>query len=65
VQAVLANVDCRFAYSLDGRTFTDAPSTFRMGFQSWKGGRPAVYSYGPNGGYVDADDFRYDYGGNY
>lgn len=56
------DLDCHFAWSLDGKTFTDAPNTFKMGFQSWKGGRPAIYSYGAQGGYVDVDYFHYAYG---
>jgi beta-xylosidase len=56
------DVDCHFVYSLDGKQFTDAPNTFKMGFQSWKGGRPAIYSYGKEGGFVDVNYFHYGYG---
>jgi beta-xylosidase len=56
------DVDCHFAYSLDGKQFTNAPNTFKMGFQSWKGGRPAIYSYGKEGGFVDVNYFHYGYG---
>jgi beta-xylosidase len=56
------HLDCHFAYSLDGKTFVEAPASFKMGFQSWKGGRPALYSYGASSGQVDIDYFRYRYG---
>jgi beta-xylosidase len=51
-----------FAYSLDGRAFTDAGVTFNLGYANWKGSRPALYSFGPHGGYVDVDYFHYSYG---
>jgi beta-xylosidase len=51
-----------FAYSLDGKAFTDAGITFQLGYANWKGSRPALYSFGPNGGYVDVDYFHYTYG---
>jgi beta-xylosidase len=51
-----------FAYSLDGKNFLDAGVSFRLGFANWKGSRPAVYSFGPDGGYVDVDFFHYRYG---
>jgi beta-xylosidase len=54
-------IDCHFAYSTDGTTFSDAPNTFKMGFTNWKGGRPALYSYGPAGS-IDIDYFHYHYG---
>jgi beta-xylosidase len=50
------------AYSFDGKTFTDTPAKFKMGFSSWKGSRPALYSFGSTSGYVDVDYFRYAYG---
>jgi beta-xylosidase len=56
------DLNCHFAYSLDGRNFVETPSTFKMGFQSWKGGRPAIYSYGAGSGFVDVDYFHYRYG---
>ena len=40
----------------------DAGATFKLGFVNWKGSRPALYSFGPNGGYVDVDFFHYTYG---
>jgi beta-xylosidase len=53
---------CSFAYSSDGLNYTPAPSTFEMGFKNWKGGRPALYNFGPGDGWVDVDYFRYRYG---
>jgi beta-xylosidase len=50
-----------FAYSVDGKKFTETPAKFRLGFSSWKGSRPAVYCFGPNAGYVDVDYFHYTY----
>lgn len=51
-----------FAWSLDGQTFTDTGVTFKLGFANWKGSRPALYSFGPGGGYADVDFFHYTYG---
>jgi beta-xylosidase len=51
-----------FAYSLDGKTFTDAGRPYAIGFGNWKGTRPALYSYGSNAGYIDVDYFHYSYG---
>jgi beta-xylosidase len=51
-----------FAYSLDGKTFTDTGITYQLGYGNWKGSRPALYSFGPNGGYVDVDSFHYAFG---
>jgi beta-xylosidase len=49
-------------YSLDGKKFVDAGTTFRMTFRHWKGSRIAIFSYGPNGGSADFDYVRYRYG---
>ena len=62
LRGTYTNLNCKFSYSLDGQTFVETSSTFRMGFQSWKGSRPVIYSVGPNGGYVDVDYFHYEYG---
>ncbi len=51
----------RFAYSLDGKTFTDAGITYKMGYANWKGTRPCLFSYGADGGYIDVDYFHYTY----
>jgi beta-xylosidase len=49
-------------YSLDGKSYIDAGQSFRMVFRFWKGGRIALFSYGPNGGAADFDYVRYQYG---
>jgi beta-xylosidase len=51
-----------FAYSVDGREFIDAGVTFKLGYANWKGSRPAIYSFGPKGGFIDVDWFHYTYG---
>ncbi len=51
----------RLFYSLDGATYTEAGKPFRMVFRFWKGGRIAIFSYGPNGGSADFDYVRYRY----
>ncbi|RAK50821.1 glycoside hydrolase 43 family protein [Phenylobacterium deserti] len=56
---VLPDQKARYAYSTDGgRTFTAVgqPAPFR--FSWWKGARPAVFTYGAAGGYVDIDFVR-------
>jgi beta-xylosidase len=55
-------VGCHFAYSFDGIHFIETSTQFKMGFKNWKGGRPAIYTFGPNGGFIDVDYFRYTYG---
>ena len=52
----------RFAYSLDGQTFTPigGPVTLKAG--QWKGARVAIYCYGDGGGYAEFDSFHYRVG---
>ncbi len=52
----------RLLFSLDGRDFRDAGLAVTLRFAKWKGARPAVFCYGPNGGAVDVDYVRYDLG---
>ena len=49
----------RLAYSLDGKTFTDTGTTFRLKFAFWKGARFGVFTYGSDGGVADFDYIRY------
>ena len=51
----------RYMYSLDGKKFESVPGTTTLSFQSWKGARIALYSYGPNPGAADFDSFHYQY----
>ncbi len=50
----------RLFYSRDGRTFVDTEVDATLKFAKWKGARPAVYCYGPNGGSVDVDYVHYE-----
>ena len=52
----------RFSYSLDGRTYIDTGQTFTLASGCWKGARIALFCHGADGGHVDVDWFRYDYG---
>ncbi len=52
----------RLLYSLDGRTYADAGVVVKLKFAKWKGARPAVFCYGPNGGSIDVDYVRYRLG---
>lgn len=49
----------RLRYSLDGRTYTDTGVEFQIRFRHWKGGRIAVFSFGPEAGAADFDYIRY------
>ncbi len=51
----------RFAYSFDGKSFTEAGSTFRLKFANWKGARFGVFTYGPTQGWIDVDYIHYKY----
>jgi beta-xylosidase len=50
-------------YSLDGKTYIDSGTIFRLTFRSWKGSRISIFSYGSNGGSADFDYVRYQYDG--
>ena len=49
----------RLLYSLDGRTFAETGAVFQLRFRHWKGGRIAVFSFGPGGGAADFNYIRY------
>ena len=51
----------RLLYSLNGTSYAETGTPFPIGFRKWKGGRIAVFSYGPNGGSADFDYIRYRY----
>jgi beta-xylosidase len=53
----------RLFYSLDGKTYVDTQTTFRLVFKFWKGARIAIFSFGNAGGSADFDYVRYNYGG--
>jgi len=52
----------KLAYSLDGKTWSDTGQAIVLKFAAWKGARFGVFSYGPNGGYVDVKYVHYSYG---
>lgn len=52
----------RFAYSLDGRTFTPIGGAVTLKAGQWKGARVAIYCYGDGGGYAEFDSFHYQVG---
>ncbi|HKI69900.1 MAG TPA: beta-xylosidase, partial [Verrucomicrobiae bacterium] len=54
--------DARLFYSTDGETYTDTGRTVELKFAKWKGARPAVFNYGPNGGIADVNYIRYALG---
>ena len=47
-------------YSLDGVQYTDTGLAVELKFGKWKGARPALFCFGPNGGTVDVDFVRYN-----
>jgi beta-xylosidase len=51
----------RLLYSFDGKAFKDTGIAFPIAFRKWKGGRIAIFSYGPKGGSADFDYIRYRY----
>ncbi len=51
----------RLLYSLDGKTYVDTGTDFRLIFKHWKGSRISIFSYGPGGGSADFDYVRYRY----
>jgi len=60
---VSADQTVRYAYSIDGRSFTAIGGAIPLAkFSWWKGSRPALFSYtrGAVGGWVDVDWFRVD-----
>lgn len=54
----------RYAYSLDGETFTDFGGVYQLTWGSYRGDRIGVYSYNNAGdhGHVDVDWFHHDPG---
>lgn len=53
----------RFHYSLDGRTFHPFGTPFQLVWGHYRGDRIGLYTFNDleDSGYVDVDDFRYDY----
>ncbi len=51
--------DARLYYSTDGKTYTDTGLAVELKFAKWKGARPTVFNYGPDGGIADVDYVRY------
>ena len=54
--------NARLFYSTNGETYTDTSQAVELKFGKWKGARPAVFNYGPNGGIADVDYIRYTLG---
>jgi hypothetical protein len=52
--------DARLRYSLDGEHYTDTGRAAELKFGKWKGARPALFCFGPNGGAVDVDFVKYN-----
>jgi len=60
LRAEYTGSDARLSYSLDGKVFTPIGKPVVLKFGQWKGARIALCAYGPQGGHVDFDDFRYE-----
>jgi beta-xylosidase len=52
--------EARLFYSLDGGHYTDTGQAVELKFGKWKGARPALFCFGPNGGAVDVDFVKYN-----
>jgi beta-xylosidase len=52
----------RLYFSFDGKQFVDTGQNVTLKFADWKGARVALMAYGPKGGALDVDYFRYSYG---
>jgi beta-xylosidase len=61
LRAIYEKNHARFAYSLDGATFTDVPGSTTLRFIDWKGARIGLFTYGPLGEAADFRRFRYRY----
>lgn len=58
---VTAGGKCHFAYSLDGKSFTDIPHSFQARQGKWIGAKVGLFSVAPHGaerGWVDVDWFH-------
>jgi beta-xylosidase len=55
----------RYAYSLDGRTFTEFGRPYQLSWGNYRGDRIGIYNYNRKAeqGYVDVDFFHYDFSG--
>src|SRR5207248_6947577 len=53
----------QYAYSLDGRTFTNFGEPYQLTWGNYRGDRIGIYSFNNKGeaGYVDIDSFSYRY----
>ena len=53
----------RYAYSTDGKTFTDFGEPYQLAWGDYRGDRLGIFTYNNKGeaGYVDCDSFTYDY----
>jgi len=53
----------RYAYSTDGKSFTDFGPEYQLNWGNYRGDRIGIYSFNTKqeGGYVDVDFFNYDY----
>jgi hypothetical protein len=53
----------QYAYSLDGRSFTDFGEPYQLSWGNYRGDRIGIYSYNnkADSGYVDVDFFHYDF----
>jgi beta-xylosidase len=56
---------CVFAYSLDGKKYESIGNRFVFGWHNYRGTRLGLFTYNDRGekGWIDFDDFRYDYQG--
>jgi len=49
----------RLSYSFDRRTFHEVGEEVTLNFKHWKGARIALFSYGPEAGAADFDNFDF------
>lgn len=61
LRAIYEKNRARFAFSLDGKTFTDVPGGTTLRFVDWKGARVGLFTYGPTAGAADFRHFHYWY----
>jgi hypothetical protein len=61
LRAIYEKSNARFAFSLDGRTFTDVPGGTTLRFIDWKGARVGLFAYAPKPGVAEFRHFRYRY----
>lgn len=60
------NGQSQFAYSTNGRSFSNFEATYQLSWGYYRGDRIGIYCYNNQAdeGWVDVDFVRYDYGGN-